>query len=147
MRSKGQIRYWAKHGLIKRGPFWLLRSKAKVKSLIIPLLEDQSPPGAVEEPVQELVFILRSSRHGDEDISTRWGDYLFWSVQEDEIAVQGGEIKFMLLQGKEDETAEGVEAEEPDADGREAAGEATLGAETVGGEACGGETGGRSPTE
>ncbi len=106
-----------------------------------------SPPGAVEEPVQELVFILRSSRHGDEDISTRWGDYLFWSVQEDEIAVQGGEIKFMLLQGKEDETAEGVEAEEPDADGREAAGEATLGAETVGGEACGGETGGRSPTE
>ena len=93
---------WVEHGFILRGPFWLKRGGAKVKGMIIPLLEDQSPPSAVEEPVQQPVVILRSSKLGDVDISARWRDCLFWSVQGDRILVQGGDVKFMLLQAGED---------------------------------------------
>ncbi len=75
--------------------------------MIIPLLEDQSPPSVVEEPaqqpvVQQPVVILRSLKLGDVDISARWRDWLFWSVQGDKILVQGGDVKFMLLQAGED---------------------------------------------
>ncbi len=117
MPSKGQTQAWAEHGLIngliKRGPFWLVKLEAKVKGLIIPLLEDQSSPGTVEEPAQQPVVIFRSSKHGDVDISTQWRDYLFWSVQDDTLVVQGGDIKFMLLQAKEDSEETAKERDTP----------------------------------
>jgi len=80
-----------------RGPFCLGR-EAKVNGIIIPLLEDQNPAGAVEEPVQQPVVILRSSEHGDRDISARWRSCAFPSVEGDRLLVREGDVKFLLLQ-------------------------------------------------
>jgi hypothetical protein len=93
---------WAKHGLIQRGPYWLKEGGARVRGLIIPLLENLKPVSAVEELAKQPVVILKSSKRGVADISAQWRTCVFLSDRDDILLVRGGDIKFMLLQAAEE---------------------------------------------
>lgn len=104
--KRDHIMAWAKgcKGIV-RGPFRLERETG-LNGIIIPLLEggeegkeDQNTPGAAEETVLQPTVILRSSLHGDMDISARWRSCVFPCVQGDSLLVRkGGDVKFLLLQ-------------------------------------------------
>ncbi|KAL2015300.1 hypothetical protein VTK56DRAFT_5893 [Thermocarpiscus australiensis] len=105
-----QIHTRTKRGLVIRGPFWVKGGGAKVKGfIIVPLLEEENPLSAAEESVQQLAVILESSEGGEgTDISAKWRTHVFPSVQGDKLFVTGGEIRFMLLEAVDEETAKGI---------------------------------------